>query len=95
LFQVHPFAFLAVVAVSMCWGLAIVLFRVGMPGEQEPTRIWLGDERLEVKEIQDRWLSPDHRYFKILCHDNNTYIIRQSSEMQDWELYMYRAGGGA
>ena len=32
MFQVHPFAFLAVVAVTMCWGLAIVLFRVGMPG---------------------------------------------------------------
>ncbi len=67
----------------------------GYAGEQEPTRIWLGDERLEVKEIQDRWLSPDHRYFKILSHDNNTYIIRQGSEMQDWELHMYRAGVGA
>ena len=67
----------------------------GYRGEQEPTRIWLGNELLEVKEIQDRWLSPEHRYFKILNHDNNTYIIRQSSKTQDWELYMYRTGRGA
>jgi hypothetical protein len=32
MFQVHPFAILTVIAVTMCWALAVVLFRVGMPG---------------------------------------------------------------
>ncbi len=67
----------------------------GYRGEQEPVRIRLGNEQLGVIEIQDRWLSPEHRYFRILSDDNNTYIIRQNSATQDWELYMYRAGGGA
>ncbi len=32
MFQLHPFGILTWIAVFMSWGLAIVLFRVGMPG---------------------------------------------------------------
>jgi len=32
MFQVHPLGILSLTAVLLCWGLAITLFRVGMPG---------------------------------------------------------------
>ncbi len=32
MFQADPLGILALVAVAMCWALAIVLFRVGAPG---------------------------------------------------------------
>ncbi len=32
MFQAHPLGILALVAVAMCWALAVVLFRVGTPG---------------------------------------------------------------
>lgn len=32
MFQVHPLAVLALIAVLLCWGLSVVLFRTGMPG---------------------------------------------------------------
>jgi hypothetical protein len=32
MFQVHPIGILALVAVAMCWGFAVVLYRTGAPG---------------------------------------------------------------
>jgi len=38
----------------------------------------------------DRWLDPDHRYFKILGDDNGIYIIRHNMESWVWELIFYQ-----
>ena len=46
---------------------------------------------VEVRDIEDRWISTDHRYFKILGDDGDTYIIRQDTRSQEWELTYYRA----
>jgi hypothetical protein len=40
----------------------------------------------------DRWLSPNHRYFKILGSDEATYIIRHDIENWQWELVFYQSG---
>ena len=39
----------------------------------------------------DRWLAPDHRYFKIMGDDDATYIIRHDTVKWEWELVFYRA----
>lgn len=41
----------------------------------------------------NRWLAPDHRYFKILGDDEATYIIRHGSATGQWELVFYQAAG--
>ena len=33
----------------------------GYRGEETPRAFWLGDNRLEVKEVLDRWLAPEQR----------------------------------
>jgi len=50
----------------------------------------LGDSTFEVAEVLDRWLAPDHRYFKIRTADEDTYILRQDTESGDWELVFYQ-----
>ena len=62
----------------------------GYRGEETPRCIWLGDRKIEVKEIQDRWLAPNHRYFKIIGDDNAVYILRHDSESWDWNLTFYK-----
>ncbi len=62
----------------------------GYRGEETPRRIWLGDRKIEVKEIQDRWLAPNHRYFKVLGDDNAIYILRHDSESWNWDLTFYK-----
>ena len=58
--------------------------------EETPRRIFLGERRVEVKELLDRWLSPDHRYFKFTGDDDAQYIIRHDCQEGAWELTLYR-----
>lgn len=62
----------------------------GYRGEETPRRIWLGNRKIEVKEIQDRWLATTHRYFKIHGDDNAIYILRHNSETWEWDLTFYQ-----
>lgn len=61
----------------------------GYRGEETPRRIWIGNRKIEVKEIQDRWLAPTHRYFKIHGDDNAIYILRHNSESWEWDITFY------
>jgi hypothetical protein len=58
----------------------------GHRGEEEPRAFDLGDRRLEVVEIIDRWLAPDHRYFKVQADDGNVYILRHDEAAGEWEM---------
>ena len=62
----------------------------GYRGEETPRRIIFKTHAVEVREIIDRWLSPDHRYFKIKGDDKAEYIIRYDSLQGKWELTFYR-----
>ncbi|MEW6672393.1 MAG: hypothetical protein AB1427_11870 [Thermodesulfobacteriota bacterium] len=65
----------------------------GYRGEETPRKFWLGSRKIEVSEIQDRWIAPDHRYFKLAGDDDSVYIIRHDMESLDWELIFYRKSG--
>lgn len=65
----------------------------GYRGEEEPRRIWFDDRKVEVAEILDRWLAPDHRYFKIRGDDGCTYIIRHDPSAERWELTLFDRTG--
>ena len=58
----------------------------GYRGEQEPRAFTLGERRFTVQEILDRWLDPQHRYFKIRADDGRTFILRHDSPTDAWEL---------
>jgi len=62
----------------------------GYRGEETPRRIWLGENKIEVKEVQDQWLAPNHRYFKILGNDDAVYILRHDASNWNWELVFFR-----
>jgi hypothetical protein len=62
----------------------------GYRGEETPRRFWLEETLIEVKEVVDRWLDPDHRYFKVLGDDNSAYILRHDSTDFVWELTFYQ-----
>jgi hypothetical protein len=62
----------------------------GYRGEETPREIRFASHTIGVKKILDRWLAPDHRYFKILGDDDATYIIRHEAAGYRWELTLYR-----
>ena len=61
----------------------------GYRGEETPRCIWLGERKIKVIRVIDRWLAPDHRYFKILGDDRAFYIIRHDTHRWSWELIFY------
>jgi hypothetical protein len=57
----------------------------GYRGEEEPRAFTLGERRFEVKQILDRWIAPDYRYFKVRADDGRTLILRHDAS-GDWDL---------
>jgi hypothetical protein len=66
----------------------------GHRGEEEPRAFYFGVRRVEVQEILDRWLAPDHRYFKVRGDDSATYILRHDVVNDRWELTLFERGKG-
>ena len=65
----------------------------GYRGEETPCCIRMATYKIEVKKVLDRWLAPDHRYFKVLGDDRATYIIRHDTVSDRWELVFYQVEG--
>lgn len=65
----------------------------GHRGEQTPRRFAVGERWIEVVEVVDAWLAPDHRYFKVTGADGFTYLLRHDVGEQIWHLAP-RAGPG-
>jgi len=61
----------------------------GYRGEETPRNIRLGGGTIEIREILDRWLGPDHRYFKVRGEDGGAYILRHDIESWTWDLVLY------
>lgn len=64
----------------------------GYRGEEAPQRLRIGESRIEVYEILDRWLAPEYRYFKIRGDDDAVYIIRHDTKEDQWELTFFDSG---
>ena len=62
----------------------------GYRAEETPRSIWFESRKIEVKKILDRWLDPEHRYFKLLGDDEGIYIIRHDMDTLTWELTFYQ-----
>ncbi len=62
----------------------------GYRGEQIPRRITMGQRTIGVVEVLDQWLSPDHRYFKVVGDDCGLYIIRHDEREHRWELTFFK-----
>jgi hypothetical protein len=67
----------------------------GYRGEETPRRFHLGERQVEIAEVVDRWLAPDHRYFKVHDTQGDLYILRNDVVAQQWELTMFRRSTSA
>lgn len=66
----------------------------GLHGDREPLAFQLGETRIEVLQIIDRWIASDHSYFKIEASDRGMYILRFTPADQQWELTLFQAPPG-
>jgi hypothetical protein len=62
----------------------------GYKADQRPLRFTLGEQLLEVREIEDQWYSPSVCYFKVRASDGSLYILRHDEEQDRWSLDAFR-----
>jgi hypothetical protein len=67
----------------------------GYRGEETPRRFRIGEHQVEIAEVVDRWLSPDHRYFKVKDAQSALYILRYDVASDRWELTWFRCSTDA
>ena len=61
----------------------------GYRGEEEPRAFVRAGTRVEVAEIVDRWLDPEHRYFKVRGADGQLYMLCHDEAGDRWELHCF------
>lgn len=64
----------------------------GHRSEETPRRFRLAGQPIEIADIVDRWLAPDHRYFKVRDQCGDLYILRHDVGSGTWELTFFRRG---
>jgi hypothetical protein len=62
----------------------------GYRGAETPRRFRLGERQVEIAEVVDTWLAPDHRYFKVRDSQGDLYILRNDVAADRWELTLFR-----
>ena len=62
----------------------------GYRGEETPRTVLMGSRRVAVLRVMDRWLAPDHRYFKVLGDDRGVYILRNDVRTSRWEMTFFK-----
>jgi len=67
----------------------------GHRGEEVPRCFFLGERKIEVVEIVDRWLDPAHRYFKLRGDDGGVYVLRHDVSREEWEMTLFDSGARA
>ena len=64
----------------------------GYQAEERPLRFHIGQRLVEITEVIDQWLAPDHRYFKVRGSDEGIYILRYDAKIDQWELILFDQG---
>ena len=64
----------------------------GHRGEEEPRRFSRGERTYEITRILDRWLDPNHRYFKVRAEDEGIYLLRHDPNTGEWEVSVHLEG---
>jgi hypothetical protein len=64
----------------------------GYRGEETPRRFQLSERHIDVSEVVDRWLAPDHHYVKIQDPQGDLYVLRHDVGLNRWELTLFHRG---
>ncbi len=60
----------------------------GYRGEETPRRFSFGEREVEVDVVVERWVTPEHRYFKVRGDDGGIYVLCHDAESGQWKMTM-------
>jgi len=65
----------------------------GFKAEERPLRFVLNGREYGVREVEDRWYSPESIYFRVVASDGNRYVLRHDEAADTWTLEGFRSRG--
>ena len=63
----------------------------GYRADERPMRLRLGEETLEVAEVEDRWYSPGETFFRVRLANGDRYVLRRVEAQDAWSLEAFRS----
>jgi hypothetical protein len=63
----------------------------GYKGGERPVKLQIGNEIVEVAEVEDRWYSPGATYFRVRLTNGERYVVRREDAQDVWTLEAFRA----
>jgi hypothetical protein len=64
----------------------------GFKADEKPMRLKLGEQTLEIVEVEDKWYSPGETYFRVRVEGGDRYVLRHTEAQDVWNLEGYRSG---
>jgi hypothetical protein len=65
----------------------------GYRAEESPSRFYLGGQCIEVSTVIDRWLTPEHCYFRGKGNDGRYDLLRYATQTRHWEASEVKSQG--
>lgn len=65
----------------------------GHKADERPMGFELNEREYEVREVEDRWYSPEAIYFRVIASDGNRYVLRHDERRDEWSLEGFRSSG--
>lgn len=63
----------------------------GFKADERPLRLKLGQQTLEILEVEDRWYSPGETYFRVRVEGGDRYVLRHMEAQDVWTIEGYRS----
>jgi hypothetical protein len=63
----------------------------GYKGDERPVKLQLGDQMVEIADIEDRWYSPGATYFRVLLANGERYVLRREDAQDVWTMEAFRS----
>jgi hypothetical protein len=58
----------------------------GSRAEEHPLRFCIDKRGIEILSIENRWLTPEGRYFKVIGDDGRLYVLGYNGANDKWSL---------
>ena len=63
----------------------------GYKGDERPIKLQIGNEMVEVADVEDRWYSPGATYFRVRLPNGDRYVVRREDAQDVWTLEAFRS----
>ena len=63
----------------------------GYKGDERPVKLQIGNDMVEVADVEDRWYSPGATYFRVLLPNGERYVVRREDAQDVWTLEAFRS----